>query len=46
LTDRVQRNYDDRGIFGVPMFVLADGKRFSGHDRMEFAIKHGYIAGR
>lgn len=45
LRDSVQRNYDERGIFGVPMFVLSDGTRFWGHDRMEWAIANGYARG-
>jgi len=45
LVELVQRNYDERGFFGVPMFVLEDGERFWGHDRMEWAIRHGLIPG-
>lgn len=43
LTAQVQANYDERDIFGVPMFVLPDGKKFWGHDRMEWAIRHGFV---
>jgi 2-hydroxychromene-2-carboxylate isomerase len=46
LRQLVQSNFDDRDVFGVPMFVLPDGKRFWGHDRMEWAIRHGYVRGR
>ena len=45
LSERIRRNYDERGIFGVPMFVLADGSRFWGQDRMEWALLHGYVPG-
>ena len=45
LVERIQRDYDERDIFGVPMFVLPDGKRFWGHDRMEWAIRYGFIRG-
>jgi 2-hydroxychromene-2-carboxylate isomerase len=41
----VQANYDAREIFGVPMFVLPTGERFWGHDRMEWAIRHGFVEG-
>ena len=44
-TELVQRNYDERGVFGVPMFVLPDGQRFWGHDRMDWAIRHGFVPG-
>ena len=43
LREQIQRDYDERGIFGVPMFVLPDGARFWGHDRMEWALRHGYV---
>jgi 2-hydroxychromene-2-carboxylate isomerase len=39
----IQRRYDVDGIFGVPMFILPDGSRFWGHDRMEWALQHGYV---
>ena len=42
-TTRVQRNYDERDVFGVPMFILPDGTRFWGHDRMEWALRHGFV---
>jgi 2-hydroxychromene-2-carboxylate isomerase len=45
LTALVEANYSDRDIFGVPMFVLPSGERFWGHDRMEWAIRHGFVAG-
>lgn len=45
VTALVKRNYDERGLFGVPMFVLADGQRFWGHDRMMWAIRDGYVRG-
>jgi hypothetical protein len=28
------------------MFVLSDGARFWGHDRMEWALDHGYVPAR
>ena len=43
LVEMIQRNYDERGLFGVPMFILPDGSRFWGHDRMEWAIRYGYV---
>lgn len=43
LVERIQRGYDERGIFGVPMFVLPDGARFWGHDRMAWALEHGFV---
>jgi 2-hydroxychromene-2-carboxylate isomerase len=43
LTQRVQTNYDERDLFGVPMFVLPSGEMFWGHDRMEWAIRHGFV---
>jgi 2-hydroxychromene-2-carboxylate isomerase len=43
LRARIRQNYEERGIFGVPMFVLPDGARFWGHDRMEWALHHGYV---
>jgi 2-hydroxychromene-2-carboxylate isomerase len=46
LRERIRRNYDERGLFGVPMFVLSDGARFWGHDRMEWALDHGYVPAR
>ncbi len=43
LTEEIEVNYRERGIFGVPMFVLPDGQRFWGHDRMEWALHYGYV---
>lgn len=43
LTERIDTHYRTRGIFGVPMFVLPDGARFWGHDRMEWALQHGFV---
>ena len=43
LTALVQRNFDEREIFGVPMFVLSSGERFWGHDRMEWALRYGFV---
>jgi 2-hydroxychromene-2-carboxylate isomerase len=37
LVARVQANYDEREVFGVPMFILPTGEHFWGHDRMEWA---------
>jgi len=39
----IQTRYDEDGIFGVPMFVLPDGARFWGHDRMAWALDHGFV---
>lgn len=43
LTERIERNYAERGLFGVPMLVTADGRRFWGHERMEWAIGRGLL---
>ena len=43
LTARIERDYTERGVFGVPMFITADGARFWGHDRMEWALRQGLI---
>ena len=43
LESLVQRNYDERDVFGVPMFILPDDQRFWGHDRMEWGIRNGYV---
>jgi 2-hydroxychromene-2-carboxylate isomerase len=45
LTESIQRNYDERDVFGVPMLILPDGTRFWGHDRMEWAIRYGFLRG-
>ena len=39
----VEKNYEDRDVFGVPMFILPTGEHFWGHDRMEWAIRHGFV---
>ncbi len=46
LSAQIERNYEEHGLFGVPMFVLAQGDRFWGHDRMEWAIRYGFVPGR
>ena len=46
LSAQVEHDYEKRGYFGVPMFVLATGDRFWGHDRMEWAIRYGFVPGR
>ena len=43
LTTLVQTNYDERDIFGVPMLILPTGEQFWGHDRMEWAIRYGFV---
>ncbi|MEM7413745.1 MAG: DsbA family protein [Myxococcota bacterium] len=43
LCDLVRQNYDEAGIFGVPMFVLPSGERFWGQDRLLWALEQGYI---
>lgn len=43
LIQTVQQNYDERDVFGVPMFILPGGEHFWGHDRMEWAIRHGFV---
>lgn len=44
LSARVQEDFDERGIFGVPTLVLPSGTRFWGHDRIEWAIREGRLA--
>lgn len=34
---------EERDIFGVPMFILPTGEYFWGHDRMEWAIRYGFV---
>lgn len=43
LRAEVQRAYDEDGIFGVPTLILPRGTRFWGHDRIEMAIREGWI---
>ena len=43
LTARIERDYTERGIFGVPMFITAEGARFWGHDRMEWGLRQGLV---
>jgi 2-hydroxychromene-2-carboxylate isomerase len=45
LTDEVEKNYHEHGIFGVPMIVTAEGERFWGHDRIEWGIRRGLLPG-
>jgi 2-hydroxychromene-2-carboxylate isomerase len=45
LTEMVRTNYEEREQFGVPMFVLPTGERFWSHDRMEWAIRYGFVKG-
>jgi 2-hydroxychromene-2-carboxylate isomerase len=42
---QVQRDYDEEDIFGVPTLILPRGTRFWGHDRIEWALREGLIAG-
>ena len=44
LRAEVQRAFDEEGIFGVPTLILPRGSRFWGHDRIEMAIREGWIA--
>jgi predicted DsbA family dithiol-disulfide isomerase len=46
LRERIQADYDDREIFGVPMLITPQGKRFWGSDRIEWAIRYGYVPGK
>ncbi len=46
LVESIQSNYDDRGIFGVPMLILPDDSRFWGQDTMEWALRHGFVPSR
>ena len=43
LVEYVQRNYDDRDVFGVPLLILPSGERFWGWDRMDWALRHGFV---
>ncbi len=43
LTALVETNYEERSVFGVPMFILPSGEQFWGHDRMEWAIRRGTV---
>jgi len=43
LTTQVQRDFDERGIFGVPTLILPRGPRYRGHDRIEWAIREGRL---
>jgi len=43
LVSRVQRDYDEAGIFGVPTLILPRGSRYWGHDRIEWAIREGRL---
>jgi len=45
LRERIQRDYDEREIFGVPMLITPAKKRFWGVDRIEWAIRYGYVPG-
>jgi 2-hydroxychromene-2-carboxylate isomerase len=45
LTAQVQRDFDERDIFGVPTLILPRGARFWGHDRIEWALREGLIPG-
>jgi 2-hydroxychromene-2-carboxylate isomerase len=45
LVDRVQCNFDERGIFGVPTLIMPRGTRYWGHDRIEWAIREGLVPG-
>lgn len=39
----VQRAFDEEDLFGVPTLVLPGGEKFWGHDRIEQAIREGWI---
>ena len=39
LTD-ASREAADRGVFGAPTFLLADGEMFFGNDRLDFLRDH------
>ena len=45
LVESVQRNFDERGIFGVPTLIMPRGTRYWGHDRIEWAIREGLVPG-
>ena len=43
LTAEIEHNYTERGIFGVPMLITPEGDRYWGHDRIEWALRHGLL---
>lgn len=45
LRDRIQHDFDECEVFGVPMLITPEGKRFWGVDRIEWAIRYGYVPG-
>ena len=45
LVAQIQRDFDEDGIFGVPTLILPRGRRFWGHDRIDWAIREGLIPG-
>jgi 2-hydroxychromene-2-carboxylate isomerase len=45
LRDQIQRAYDERGVFGVPMLITPDETQFWGWDRIEWAIRYGFVPG-
>jgi 2-hydroxychromene-2-carboxylate isomerase len=45
VTDAVQRDFDQREIFGVPTLIMPRGTRYWGHDRIDWAIRQGLVPG-
>jgi 2-hydroxychromene-2-carboxylate isomerase len=45
LTEQIQREFDEQGIFGVPTLIMPRGTRYWGHDRIEWGIREGKIPG-
>jgi 2-hydroxychromene-2-carboxylate isomerase len=44
LTERIRGDFEQRDIFGVPLFIAPRGSRFWGHDRIDWAIRAGLIS--
>ncbi len=46
LRARVQFDYDERGVFGVPTLIAPDKQRYWGHETIEWALREGFLPGR
>lgn len=44
LTERIRGDFEQRDIFGVPLFIAPRGSRFWGHDRIDWAIRAWLIS--
>ncbi len=43
LRAQVKSDFDERGIFGVPTLILPRGTRYWGHDRIDWALREGFL---